>query len=233
MPRVNHTPRTKVSGAIKNFESRFLQGLPHDSRDAVLSAAAYRSLPARAIVTNQDDPADYFFMLTKGCARHYFVTVDGKKVLLFWLAPGDVFGASALLESPTSYLVSTEIVRDSTIAVWNRRTMRALMEEYPALLENALMIASDYLVWYVASHAALFCGNARERLAHVLTSLSVGLGRKVPGGLELHLSNEELANAANITPFTASRLLSQWQRNGALIKSRGKVLLRNPQRVLS
>jgi hypothetical protein len=34
-----------------------------------------------------------------------------------------------------------------------------------------------------------------------------------------------LANAANVTPFTASRLISAWQRSGAVKKSRGKLLL--------
>jgi hypothetical protein len=51
------------------------------------------------------------------------------------------------------------------------------------------------------------------------------IGQKVPGGLEVDATNEELANAANITQFTASRLLSEWQRNRAVLKRRGKILL--------
>jgi hypothetical protein len=49
--------------------------------------------------------------------------------------------------------------------------------------------------------------------------------------VELDVRNEELANEANISPFTASRLLSAWQREGILVKSRGKVLLRFPYRL--
>jgi CRP-like cAMP-binding protein len=40
-----------------------------------------------------------------------------------------------------------------------------------------------------------------------------------------------LAIAANITPFTTSRLLNEWRRNGAVVKTRGKILLRFPQRL--
>jgi CRP-like cAMP-binding protein len=43
------------------------------------------------------------------------------------------------------------------------------------------------------------------------------------------ITNEKLANAANISLFTASRLLSSWQRSGARIKSGGKILLRAPE----
>jgi CRP/FNR family transcriptional regulator, nitrogen oxide reductase regulator len=42
----------------------------------------------------------------------------------------------------------------------------------------------------------------------------------------LQINNEELANQANVTIFTVSRLLSEWQRKGLLTKSRGKVLIR-------
>jgi CRP-like cAMP-binding protein len=50
--------------------------------------------------------------------------------------------------------------------------------------------------------------------------------------IEFDVTNEELASAANITPFTASRLLSKWQTSRAVVKRRGKILLRSPERLL-
>ena len=85
---------------------------------------------------------------------------------------------------------------------------------------------------YHAAHRALTCGSARERLAHVLATLASGIGHKVPGGIELDVKNEELANEANVTLFTASRLLNEWQRARILQKSRGKILLRSRERLL-
>jgi CRP-like cAMP-binding protein len=92
-------------------------------------------------------------------------------------------------------------------------------------------MASDYLVWYVADHVALTCHTARQRLAQVLIRLAGVIGQKVPGGVEFDATNEELASAANITPFTASRLISEWQVNRAIVKRRGKILLRSPERL--
>ena len=99
-------------------------------------------------------------------------------------------------------------------------------------MENALLVAFDYLAAYRAAHASLICNSAPQRLAHVLAHLADGIGQKVPGGIELDVRNEELANEANISPFTTSRLLNAWQREGILIKRRGKVLLRFPGRLL-
>jgi CRP-like cAMP-binding protein len=196
-----------------------------------MAAATARCFAANSIVTNQGDPAEHFFLLTKGCARHFTITEDGRKVLLVWFSAGDVFGGSALLSDPSSYLLGTEMVKDSCAFVWRRSVIRDLVARYPSLQENALSIASDYITWFHASHLALISYNARQRLGRVLTSLAQGIGHKVPGGIQLDITNEQLANAANVTPFTASRLLSEWQRDGAVTKGRGSVVLRAPQRL--
>jgi CRP/FNR family transcriptional regulator, nitrogen oxide reductase regulator len=78
---------------------------------------------------------------------------------------------------------------------------------------------------------ALSCHTARQRLAQVLIRLAQVIGQKVPGGVEIDATNEELASAANITPFTASRLLSEWQTDRAVTKRRGKIVLRSPERL--
>ncbi len=58
------------------------------------------------------------------------------------------------------------------------------------------------------------------------------MGRSVSGGVELHVRNEELANEENVTIFTVSRLMGEWQRKGLLKKSRGKVVLRLPEELI-
>jgi CRP-like cAMP-binding protein len=141
-------------------------------------------------------------------------------------------GGAALLANPSSYLASTETLRDSHVLVWDRSVIRELAARYPRLLENALITASDYLAWYVAAHVALTSHSARQRLGGVVNCLAELIGQKVPGGLEFDATNEELANAANITQFTASRLLSEWQRNRAVVKRRGKILLCSPEKLL-
>jgi CRP-like cAMP-binding protein len=119
------------------------------------------------------------------------------------------------------------------VLVWDRTTIRESAIEHPRLVENALLIAFDYLVGFRALHVSLTCHSARQRLATVLVNLASGIGHKVSGGVELNVRNEELANEANVTPFTASRLLSEWQRKGMVVKNRGKLLLRSPERLLS
>lgn len=233
--RSAHLPSDAASWnppVLRNLKPAFLKGLtPHELRP-VLAAANPLRVPANSVIANQDDPAKHLFLLLTGRARYFFVTGNGQKGILLWIPPGEIFGMAALLVSPTGYLVGTETVRESSMLVWDRATIRSLAEQYPRLWENALSLAHRYLVAYQAAHTALLCGSAQERLAHVLISLASGIGQKVARGVELEIRNEELANEANITLFTTSRLLNRWQRAGMLQKSRGKILLRSPEHLL-
>jgi CRP/FNR family transcriptional regulator, nitrogen oxide reductase regulator len=217
--------------SFRKIGTRFLEGLAQAEINTIVSAAKQRRYLANSVIVNQGHPADYLFLLTSGRARYFYVTPDGRKTILFWLPPGEIFGGAALLFRPSDYLLSTEAVKPSSVLVWNRATIRALVARYPRLADNALWTMFDYLVAYRALHVSMTCDSARQRLARVLADLATGIGQKVPGGVELDVRNEELANEANVTPFTASRMLGEWQRQGVLRKSRGKVLLRSPERL--
>jgi CRP-like cAMP-binding protein len=205
--------------------TKLLCGLDRSEIDSVLAAARPSRHRAASVMTRQNDPADQLFLLWRGRARYFFETADGKKLILMWLTPGHIFGAAALADPPSIYLVSAEAVRDSIALVWDGPTIRDLTRRFPQLMMNAYLSTVDYLSWYVGTHAALASQTARERLANVLVGYAPSIGRKVTGGIELDVTNEELADAANITPYTTSRLISEWHRTGAIRKHRGKILL--------
>jgi CRP/FNR family transcriptional regulator, nitrogen oxide reductase regulator len=57
------------------------------------------------------------------------------------------------------------------------------------------------------------------------------MGQKVSGGIEFDITNDELACEANLTPYTMSRILSEWQRNGAIRNRRGRIVVRSTERL--
>jgi CRP-like cAMP-binding protein len=217
----------------RDVKSKFLDGLTEPELKSVLAASEQRHYTTNSVITNAGDPADYFFLLQKGRARYFSVTSEGQKVLLLWFSPGEVFGLYALVAEPSNYLLSTEMIEDGAVFAWRRGKILDILAHYPKLQDNALSIAGEYLSWFHASHLALISQNARQRLARVLTILAEGIGHKVSGGTELGITNEELANAANVSLFTASRILSEWQRNGAVSKKRGSIVLRAPIEALT
>ena len=213
--------------------SQFLEGLqPQDVR-VVLEAGTKRKLAPHAVIYEQGSQAHEFFLLTTGHARYFSLASDGRKMLLHWLVPGDILGVVSLLQMPSTYRVSAEAVQESSVIVWTRSTILTLAERYPRLVHNALVVGTRYLDLYIAAHSALVSESARERLANVLARLGPAIGREVDDGLELQVTNEELASAANITPFTASRILSEWQDGSVVTKRRGRIILHSPGRLFS
>ena len=114
----------------------------------------------------------------------------------------------------------------------NHRTVLELARTYPRLAENALRTALRYIALYTVRHMRLVSSNAEERLAFALTSLGSRTGHALPTGLEIDVKNEDLAALADVHFFTATRLLKAWERKGAVEKSRGKVLIRCPEKLL-
>lgn len=210
----------------------FLQGLTPEQFNHILAAAKLRRFCARCGMTRQGEPADHLLLLCKGRGRYFFDTQNGKKLNLRPITPGSIVGGAAFVSGKNAYMLSSEALRDSLALVWDSATIRAFAKRFHVLFENALLVALDHFAWYTSAYAALGSQSARERLAHVLVALAHAMGQKVLGGVELDLTNEELADSANITPYTASRIVSEWKKIGALRKQRGKILVHAPDRLL-
>ena len=221
-----------IAARVSELAPIFLEGLAPREVAAVVAAATLRRLRAHTVVAREGQSAEEVFLLLDGRARHFTMTRQGEKIVIMWILPGEVSGGRALLSKrPMSYLLSAEAVVDGTALVWGRSAILALARRYPRLVENSLLIASDYLALYRDLHVAASYDKADKRVAWVLDKLSREIGHKVAGGIEVRIRNEELANEANVTIFTVSRLLSEWHRQGALVKSRGRVVIRDLNRL--
>jgi CRP-like cAMP-binding protein len=130
------------------------------------------------------------------------------------------------------YLLDAEVVRTGVALVWDHCAIRSFAAGCPQLIDNALSLAFDYFRLYKVAHLSATSHSARQRLALVLRAMAGGIGHEVEEGVEVIVRNEELADEANVTVFTASRLLSEWQREGILVKTRGKIVLRSPKDLL-
>jgi CRP-like cAMP-binding protein len=223
------SPGKQIKGLPTNLRPRFLSGLSQAELDSILSVAKHRQFRTSSAIIHQGDPAERFFLLMSGEGRQFVTTNDGRKLILYWLTAGQGFGGVAMLSTPTQYYASTELVSDSCALVWDRPTIREMVSRYPQLLDNALSIAAtEHIAWSISTQISLSSNDARGRIANLLASLACGIGKATSDGVELTITNEDVAGGANVTPFTVSRALSEWQRAGVLTKGRGKVLLHKP-----
>jgi CRP-like cAMP-binding protein len=220
----------RAIGLPAGLRPRLLSGLSKTELTAVLSVAIHRKFPASSVLVHADDPAERFFLLTSGLGRHFVLTSEGRKILLHWLTPGQVFGGVTGLSAPSRYIVNTELLASSCVLIWDRPAIRELISRFPRLLDNGLSIAvTEHIAWLIGAYTSLSSDDATGRIAHMLVSLACGIGKDGPDGTEIRVGNEDLAAGTNVTPFTVSRTLRAWQRKGILRKGRGRVILQKPE----
>jgi len=212
---------------------QLFSGLDANQVRAIKDAATKREFEASRIIVIANEPADRLFLIETGCVDYYVTSDDGRDILLRRLTAGDVFGQASLLSRPIGYLGTAKAVQHVRVLKWRDRVIQQLVKIYPQIIENALRTALRYLALYSKRHIGLVSNDAQERLACALSSLGSRTGHAVPTGVEVDIKNEDLASLADISSFAASRILQGWDRKGVVEKSRGKVIIRSPEKLLA
>jgi CRP-like cAMP-binding protein len=231
--RDQSTGHVKSNLMIEPASVRFFTGLDKSETNVILAAATRRKLKGGEIVARADEPASHLFLVREGCVDYFVITSDGREILLRRLVSGNIFGVGAFLSQPVGYVGTSKAVHNSEVFVWEHAVIRQLAKAYPPLSENALRTLLRYIALFAERHIALVTKPAQERLAFALTSLGSRAGHVVPSGVEINIKNEDLASLADVSRFTTSRFMQEWERKGVLEKSRGKVLIQSPEKLLA
>ena len=215
-----------------DLTERLLAGVPSEARDSIVARSRSRALRAGEVLFRTGEPAEHLFLLRKGRVLFSRHSRSGHEIVMGILGPGDVFGIGTILTQRVRYIGTAESLDSGEVLVWTRETILALNDEHPQLSENALEVALRYAAEFADRHERLVTVTAEQRLGGALTRLGVRTGIHTPSGIEVRIKNEQLASLADVSPFTASRLLQQWERGGALSKSRGIVRILCPEKLL-
>ena len=224
--------RDSQSALVALKSSTFLKDIEQSAIQAIIASAEIRRVRATRNITMGGDEATHLFLVQTGRVHYYHVTKEGDSVLLAWLSPGDIIGLVAMMRVSSRYMATAEANTDCELFAWKRSVIRKLATRFPLLGENGLQIALGYLRAYIDRHIGLVTKTAEQRLAEALLRLSDRCGEVLPDGIEIRVTNEQLGEIAEISEFTASRLLSNWVRAGILSKGRGKVLVQSPEALM-
>lgn len=218
-----------TSGRVPALPVKFFAGITQAAVDEVLAAAQLKQVRAKQMIVMAGETAGRLFVMRTGRGRYFRLTKAGDEVLLHMLAPGDTFGFGAMLNHPCSYIGSAETDSDAEVLIWHHATIRRLAARFPQMADNALRIVLQYLKRYVDRHVGLVTMPAGQRLAETLLNLGHRSGRIISTGVQVDVTNGQLGALADMSSFTASRLLSEWERKGTVSKSRGRVLIHSPE----
>jgi CRP/FNR family transcriptional regulator len=189
-------------------------------------AVVMTAAPGTTII-EEGEPANSFFNVTSGTARLYKLLPDGRRQITGFVTMGHFLG----LAVSHAYAFSAEAIDTVRYCRFSRPRLRALLDDFPAMEQRLLEVASNELV--AAQEQMLLLGRktARERLASFLALQSrqgVACGHPQQR-FTLAMTRSDIADYLGLTIETVSRTLTKLRTEGLIeIPTQSEILIRAP-----
>jgi CRP-like cAMP-binding protein len=223
-------PENRSAGLLEELEQLPLfQGVSRQELSRLIQAAQRKSLRQGEFFFFQGDLAERMYVLIQGRVKLTQVGPDGQQALIRVITPVRLFALVAMT-SAENYLVTAQAAEDSQALYWTRPQMMDFVQHAPQVALNAMRIMAENLQEIQERFRQVTTERVEQRLAHILIRLAAQSGKKVEQGIliDLSLSRQDLAEMTGTTLYTASRMLSQWEKQGLVITGREQVIVCDP-----
>lgn len=172
-------------------------------------------------VYGEDEPAEFLYQIVTGAVRTYRMLDDGRRQVVAFYVPGDIFG----VEAGQVHLTSAEAISDSQVLVVKRASVMA-RAEHERELSRQLWTMTVRELQRVQHHSLVLIESAEERVAGFLLEMA---GRCASGAaIELPMSRQDIADYLGLTIETVSRTFTQFVQSGVIaLETSRRIQLRN------
>jgi CRP/FNR family transcriptional regulator, nitrogen fixation regulation protein len=166
------------------------------------SLGTLRRYGADERIYRQDDSADYWYRLVGGAARKCSQISDGRRQIVDFFLPGDLFGFHMGDCSVECVVANTTVVR------YPRREMESLMEADPQLARGVREFAFESIDRMQSRIILLGRSRAMERVCGFLLEMAHRAQIESLGTVSLPMSRYDIADYLAIAVETVSRSLT-------------------------
>jgi len=205
---------------------RLLAGVEDTELQHLISVARRRRFDRHEVVFHRDDPADSLHLVVKGRFAVRIMTPVGDTVTISVLGPNDSFGEMALIggEARRSATVLA-LEKAETLALY-KDDFERLREQYPAVNDVLLrFLVRELRAMNERLLEALYVPSERRVVRRLTELAGDGAGE---GGVEVPLTQEQLAELAGTSRSTVNRVLRQEEKRGTVALRRGRTTVLDP-----
>lgn len=166
------------------------------------------------------DPSDALYLLKEGKVKLSYLDESGKRLTLFILQSGQLFGEMALSEGRTRNLMA-ETLTDVTLCMFHRVDFIEFLNAYPELALKVIKLMGQRRYEIEQKIEDLIFRSIPARLARLLLKLAREFGEPFNGWkrLTLRLTHYELANLIGATRESTTAEVNRFEEMGLI--SRG------------
>ena len=200
------------------------RGLSSATLDQIARLGVRRTIERDAVIFAQSDPGDALYGVMTGRVRISASTAAGKEMFLNIMEPGDIFGEIALLDGRPRSAAATAM-STSELFVVTREQFLGLLAREPQLVDHLLQLLCGRLRWVsgFAEESALL--SVPARLARRLLSLGKLHGHETRAGIELKVSQEEVARFLGLSRQIVNQYLQYWKAQRWVDLGRGRIMI--------
>jgi CRP/FNR family cyclic AMP-dependent transcriptional regulator len=206
------------------------RGLPDATLERLAALGARRVYQKGSVIFSQGDPGDALFGVASGRVRISASGGGGREVFLNIMEPGDTFGEIAVMDGLPRTAGATAL-DDTTLIVLKRVDFLSLLEREPRLAIHLLMLLCQRLRWTseLVEESAFLSGTARlaKRLL-ILASLHGRPAGSGSAGMELRISQADLAHFLGVSRQVVNQHLGEWSKAGWVELGRGRIVIHAP-----
>jgi len=200
------------------------RGLSSATLDQIARLGTRRTYDRDTEVFAQSDPGDALYGVMTGRVRISASSAGGKEVFLNIMEPGDTFGEIALLDGRPR-TASATATAPSELFVITREQFLGLLAREPQLVDHLFQLLCGRLRWVsgFAEESALL--SVPARLAKRLLSLGKLHGHETRAGIELKVSQEEVARFLGLSRQIVNQYLQDWKAQRWVDLGRGRIMI--------
>jgi CRP/FNR family transcriptional regulator, nitrogen oxide reductase regulator len=189
----------------------------------VASKGQVQTFPKETILFTQGSHADRSYAVITGRVRISQAGAEGSELLVRIIGPSEMFGTVAIF-TDRRYPAEAVAVVDSIGISWTESVLLGLIHRYPQIALNLVRIVGERLREVQERLRELATQRVDRRLAHALLRLA---GRAMTGeqgaSIDFPITRQDLASFCGTTLYTASRVLTAWEKTGCIATHRGRL----------
>jgi CRP-like cAMP-binding protein len=200
------------------LNSGLLSALGVESVAAMMEIVAIGNLPARQILFREGEPAEMLHCVLSGYVRVYKLDPDGREANVELYGPGDLIGASVLLDGGR-YRATAQAAEPSLIARFDLKRVRDIANRRPDLALTLANTLAAQLSRVFASLADDRLHTAPQRVArYLLAQCPADDTRAI--SFRLPYQKSLLAGKLGLAPEALSRAFSMLRGHGVNVRGR-------------
>lgn len=191
--------------------------LSHDEMSQVVSLITRKHYDKGEIIIREGEKLEKLVLISKGQAKAYRYTTDGKEQILYIFNEGEFFGEKNLFKN-SNITYNVETLEETHLCMIDKANFQVLLKEYPSIGLKIMEELCNRIEKLENVIENIGTKRVEARVSSVLLEFGEKYGKKHSKGIvfDLPLSREGIANYIGLTRETVSRKMNHLQEEGII-----------------